>query len=1680
MRYKLFLFWILFFCARLFSSPSQFYEVVEQNNQYIVIRFHFPDPEISRNSPASRIAAISLPGMNYSYEDSVPLLPVFSKSIIAPPGKVSVSILTSEQEFYPGIKPPLHLSQQTISDQALLDYQPFLYPKRVIVLRETGLFRDYRLMALQVFPLQLTPDGVRFYRKLEVKIRFFGVRSQRAGSSAPSVSLASAEKRIFSHLALNGNMVDQIPPAVSKPLNPPNKTLGQTAVKNRVKIFVNKRGIYHVTGKDLKDADVNIDNIDPQTLKLTNKGNDIHILVVGDQDHKLDPGDYFEFWGEKNEKTFLNKYSDVYNDPFSDENVYWLSWGGTPGVRMVEESGAIVQTNPSLYNPAPFYPFTVHAEKDGKFERLGYGNTHNLTYKQDSWFFDSGIQAISKKDYPINLIYPDSSSFNPVEVTIKMTGKSQTSHHTMVWLNQQLVGETTNDWFLQNVYTLKTSPNTSLWSADLMHGTNELEIQMPSLAPGGKSDYILFNWADITYDRQYKAYNNYINFTRPSPSVINYPNITLFQFEISNFTRSDIEVYKKGLSKIVNFGLEAQTSGNHPRFKIVFQDEILSDEVEYIAMTSDLKLKPVLIEPDEPFDPQNPSLSLKDPSNSADYLIITHPKFYKRAQNYADYRRQQGLNVVMVNVDDIYDEFNYGIKSPLAIQSFLKYAFYNWDRTHRLKYVLLLGDANFNYKSHSSTFEDFVPTFFFQTKKFGAVASDFPYSLIAGDDYIPDLFVGRIPVMTNGDISIILDKLQEYEQNPIIGPWRNQALFVSGNDRSTYEFSSYVYNAFKIPKRPAFRTQNQRVINMLLPKQYTAFKLNTVKDDSVQYDPNFGGTTDLIDYFDNGVNFMNFLGHGGGAIWADVQLLNLRDIDRLNNKGKYPFVASMTCFTGAFDNPGNPGLAQKLLLTRDKGAIGLIASSGLAWVANDYAMLWNVMQELFSSNISVGEAISIAKIDYFETGQYITQDTLVPGNFWGHSSIKLDMIYQYNLLGDPYISLEAPEQNVQINVDKTLLLPGDTINVQILAPFTAAEGYFELTNGNNDVIFREPVFLSGGQLSRQVVIPTDFPKGQGFLRAYLAENEQDGVGVRQIAVNSSLFDSVQTIPAIPNAEDSVAVELRALDRAGITGVRVVAFVPQPSSFGDTIIYKLPTQQIAPNVFRTVGKIPPTFALRNVYYTIYATNTLGEVSKVSYHYKVFEDRPDPLIYKNRIRLVGTEQVKLGISIGNSGEVAAQNVELKIYNGRSNFQSDQPFATLPVSVDGKDSLTIQVDFPFPLNVNEYQIYAALDRNAQSEDFNRLNNTDSAKVRINMFNVTPALGTTYDNVKNDTIRIGGFDQFHSAPGTISNASAMIFDISPLKGDLAKTNLTPVPLMGFSGQNITIVQLLNPQAQFSAPYYLKIFYDKQFVDSTVQDLDNLRLFGWDERAHAWIQKDASLDTAAATLTVRSTETGLFAPFISTDVQPPRIELTVEGRHIRSKALVSSNPILNVVLEDESGINIHKNQVQVLIDGIPVQENKMFMPDSVDQSKIFGFTLYPELANGQYNMTIKVKDVNGNSSQKEYTLRVDDQFDMHVFGNYPNPFSDFTIFSYFLTKELDELEIRVFTVSGRLIRRIENDVNTLTPGNDPKRIGYGELMWDGRDEDGNEVANGVYFVVIRGKYNDEIREETLRVAKLK
>ncbi len=1662
---------ILFIFSPLWAQPDTFYHIEYQDNQSMVIDFQFPDPEISSFGQKGELSLLTIPGLSYNYEEVKPLLPVFTGSLVVPSGKASWQILNSTQHTLENVNPLIYSSLPSPASSAVPDYAYNSYPAQIFELRDIGLYRDYRLMGLIVYPVQLTSQGAVFYKSFRCKIQF----SSPIHSDFSTVPLP--EKKLLEKVTLNGSSPVIYSPVSSQTAGAPPEFTRAIPFNQQAKLVVGKKGIYRVAGQDLLDAGIAITEINPQTFRLTNKGNDVAVFISGERDGSFDPEDYIEFFGDRNEKTFIDRYPDVYTDPFSDDNVYWLSWGGLPGIRIVEESGSIANTIPGQYNLARYYPYTVHLEKDTYFARFGYANTGNLSYIRDAWFYDYGIMAVSKKSYPVSIAYPDSTPpARPVYVKMAFAGHSNSQHTLMAWLNNRLIGQINQGWYGEGVKILDNSQNPTITSLDLFHGTNQIEIQLPA-APDSGSDNILFNWADITYDRQYKAVNNYIEFSRPSPADVYYPGINLFQFEITRFTRPDIEIYKKGISKIVNYSLAVEGGSKSPQYKITFQDEIFTDNVEYIAIASDAKLKPKAIIPEKPFNQEYPERTLKDPVNSADYLIITHEKFYERALDLAMLRQNRGLNVVTVKVQDIYDEFNYGIKSPLAIKEFLKYVFYNWDRNHRLKYLLLLGDANYNYKLSGVSNEDLVPTFFYQSTQFGAVATDLPYALVAGNDVLPDIFVGRLPVVTNGELINVMEKIRDHEESPVIGPWRNQCLFISGNDRSTYELPALNY----IPKKPAFRAQNQRVIDMLLDKNYSAFKLNTIKNDSLLFDPNFGGTTDLIDYFDNGVGFINFLGHGGGGIWADVQLMNLQDIERLNNKGKYPFITSMTCFTGGFDNPGKPALAQRLLTVPDKGAIGVLASSGLGWVANDYAMLWNVMKNFFRDNITLGEATTLGKIDYFVASQYVLSDTIIPGSLWGHPYLKYDMIYQYNLIGDPYVSIERSDADITISVDNDLPLPDDTISVTVQAPFSSAQGYLELADGNNDIVVREPLFYTGTPVIQDIQIPPDFKRGAGIVRAYLSDNSSDATGFKQIGVNYTVFDSVITIPAQPNAEDSVRIALKARDDLGLSQVKVVAVLPTRIVPNDTL--HLSTIETDSLHFITRGKIPPTRSLSTVYYFVYATNKQGQQSRMSYRYDVQETRPDPFLYPASTRLAGPDKVNLSITLGNNGIIPANNVEVTAYNGYSNYKNNISFDKQLVSVDGKDSISVSLNFPFSLDSTAYKIYTELDPDQKNPDFNRLNNLDSSRITVNMYNLTPQFGSSYQNTHNDTILINKIHMFWLGPNSISVPSAVRLVISPLSSDLDQKKLVAVPFANVSMPEVLMVNKLNKSAVLSAPFYLGLLLNSEFLGTNGYSAGEVNLYRWDERMRMWLQQTAQIDTGTAQIMAGVMQDGIYAPFISGDKQPPQIKLTIDGQRIKTNSLVAPDPTLNILIEDESGINIHSDRLLISIDDIQLPPDKVFIPDSVQQSNVLGITAYPELDLGKHNLLIEATDVNGNTSRENFTLQVSNEFELHVFGNFPNPFTDETVFSYFISNTgqiIDDLEIRIFTVSGRLIRVIKNDPNTSVPGNDPKLVGYNELVWNGRDESGNEVANGVYFALVRARFEDKEKQQILKVAKLR
>ena len=108
---------------------------------------------------------------------------------------------------------------------------------------------------------------------------------------------------------------------------------------------------------------------------------------------------------------------------------------------------------------------------------------------------------------------------------------------------------------------------------------------------------------------------------------------------------------------------------------------------------------------------------------------------------------------MVIDVEYIYDEFNYGIMSPYAVKNFLKYAYNNWNTAP--SFIVLFGDASWDYRKtgYVSLYDNYVPSF-------GYPASDNWFVCLDGDnDILPDMYLGRIPVATEKHAEDYLNKI---------------------------------------------------------------------------------------------------------------------------------------------------------------------------------------------------------------------------------------------------------------------------------------------------------------------------------------------------------------------------------------------------------------------------------------------------------------------------------------------------------------------------------------------------------------------------------------------------------------------------------------------------------------------------------------------------------------------------------------------------------------------------------------------------------------------------------------------------------------------------------------------------------------------------------------------------------
>ncbi len=769
----------------------------------------------------------------------------------------------------------------------------------------------------------------------------------------------------------------------------PNIPLGETVStlthhgEGKFKLFILNDGIYRIYYDSLITVqDFPLEPIQSRSLILTMRGEQQPLYVYDHGDGLFDRGDYFDFIGIRNYSSLETQYY----DPFSDLNIYWLDWGGSDGLRFIEESGALVEADP--VRPTSFWD-DVHIEKDSIFDRLGQVDTNLPTITRDHYFWNS-VNSGQHEDVYFQLADPFRGSSENVSISIGLHGltysqtEGEEAEHTLfAFLNDYSIGE--GNWTQQEEYVLESPASLNLSHNILSGGSNKLSIFAPVSTEAGNYDRIVLNWIEIGYEHLLTAHNDALRFRK---SFIN-PETNL-EFEIKGFSSHELVLYKEGLSKIAGYNIRKNWDSQSTQYSLVFQDEVTEATPDYWASSVKNLLTPVKIIADT-------SAALRQADG--DLIVITIPEFVESLDEYLQFKTDAGWHPIVVSVADIYDEFNWGIHSPYAIKSFLTYARYNWPS--KPEYAVLIGDA---IADPQSTKQDAriqnIPTFYMQTYGWGAAEADYWYSLLNGDDYLPDINIGRLPCSDQLDLATTLEKLIRYGSGENYGAWQNELIMIAGFEST-------------------FKTHSEALLQDKVPKDYLPSRIFIDRDSEGQI---FWGDTDsLIAQWNSGKLLINFLGHGGGAVWADRSLFVRDDINYLDPDTPPAFVTSMTCFTASFSQVR--GLGEVVLTESPAGAVGWFGSSGVGWVINDYLMIQPLLRRLLEEHKTVGELINIARMEYY-----------LASSSYGY--LKPSMLFQYNYLGDPTTQLIIPQSAGLLTSDKAIYAHSDQIQLSYIGEET--------------------------------------------------------------------------------------------------------------------------------------------------------------------------------------------------------------------------------------------------------------------------------------------------------------------------------------------------------------------------------------------------------------------------------------------------------------------------------------------------------------------------------------------------------------------------------------------------------------------------------------------------------------------
>jgi hypothetical protein len=751
------------------------------------------------------------------------------------------------------------------------------------------------------------------------------------------------------------------------------------ATGNWYKIAIKDAGIYKIDMAFLSSLGINTSNLASSSIRLFGNGGSMlpeannitrpddlvenAIMVVDGGDGVLNPGDYILFFSngadqwlkDSANKKFIHK-----KNLYSDKAYYYLSVGG---------NGKRISDSQNSFSPN----ISVTSFNDRLFHEL---DTINFLSSGKEWFGEEFANTPGhslERNFSVDISNLETAS--PVTIVTDCLARSvSVGSRFDVLVNNQPVQQINISPINGGQFDVVAQETQSM--ANAIVAQSNLAVSY-NYAPGSFDSQGWLNWFEI-FSRRHLSMNGIDQVLfRDWNSVGN----NIGEFVISNVSQTT-QVWDV-TDPLTPLKMQSNWQGSDLKFV-----NSCARLREYIAFNSSNFLQPVSI--GKILNQDLHSLT------ATDFIIVTTPMLLPQAQRLGQFHQtKNNFRYTVVTTDQVYNEFSSGIPDPTAIRDFVKmfYDRFMNNPPDQPKYLLLLGDASFDYKDRINNNTNLVPAYENNNSldPLGTYTSDDFFGFLDDNEDISstilinqlDIGIGRIPAKNVDEAKNYVDKVEAYYSRESLGPWRNNQLFIADDE----DFNLHLQDA------ETLTTTSQTIAPVFnIIKAY----LDAFKQESGPGGGRYPQANLLINnQVYNGTLIWNYSGHGGANRLAEEVVIDQDIVNTWNNSNKLPLFITATCDFAPYDNPTVNSLGENILLRPKTGGIALLTTTRVVFSFSNRIINNNYLQFALQPDTngvykSLGESIRVAKNYTYQTSGDIANNR------------------KFTLLGDPALTVAYP------------------------------------------------------------------------------------------------------------------------------------------------------------------------------------------------------------------------------------------------------------------------------------------------------------------------------------------------------------------------------------------------------------------------------------------------------------------------------------------------------------------------------------------------------------------------------------------------------------------------------------------------------------------------------------------------